>query len=406
MQGYSVHKIAKYMIYLFLLYVFWFQYVFGARNSILYSTTFLAAACMLYDLLISHKSLKDLFPTGVLINLIMCIYSLAFGILVAMNQELLFSAVKTYVAFSLVCLVVCYIIKEENSIDWLIRIIIAIDILCAFYIIFKGYDKPGYGYVLGSEHNPNTLGMVMDLGLFCLAYQSQKNKKKTVLYAGLAILFLYTIINCGSRKGLIAAVIICFIWVFQQSRKTWHDGRWITRILLVILIIAIIFLIVYYYQNIYTKTDSFHRMEKLGDDSEFSSRNRMLYYQYALDYLQEHPLFGIGLQQFSVWNPYHQYAHSTYAEAVADWGTIGSLIYFIPVIWAVIKLLQMLRSKHNREKTQMLLALWIMEIFLGIGQIWFYNIGHMIAWTIVFIYIDMNYDKGSNMERQYKYVKA
>ena len=410
MRGITLCKISKLLIYILLVYLLWFRYAFSVKNAILYSVAFLAAVCMLCDLLISYKSLSEVFPTGVLINIIMCIYSLVIGTFVARNQEYLITAVKTYGAFSIVCLVICYIVKEEKSFEWLLNAIIAVDILCAFFIITRGYYWGGYGYVLGPEHNPNSCGLAMDLGLFCLIYRTQKNRKKLILSVSIAILFLYIIIGCGSRKCMLVAIILCALWIFQESRKVWSSGSWMKRIVLLLFIALILVSVAYYYENVFSSTDISVRMETFGDNSEESSRYRKLYYRLAIDYFLEKPLFGIGLQQFVVWNPLKQYSHSTYAEAVADWGLIGCLIYFIPVIWAVIMLIKSLFSGADNTKERSILALWIMEIFLGVGQIWFFEIIHLIAWTIIFLYIDMSRDSYSekrySIGRKCKYVKA
>ncbi len=411
MQGITPSKISKFLIYVFLVYILWFKYIYGVKNIILYSSIFLAAACMFYDLMRSQQNIRDIFPNGVLINLVMCIYSLVFGLLVARDQEYLVNGVITYVAFSVICLVICYVSNEEKGFDWLLKAIIATDVLCAAFAIVRGYYLRGYGYVLGPEQNPNALGMAMDLGLFCLVYRTQKNRKRMMVSVGLMILFLYVIINCGSRKCLVAAIIICSLWILQQSRIIWNNGQWATRIALLLFIGLLIASVIYYYENVYIKTDISLRMEKLGDKSEESSRNRVLYYQFAIEYFLEKPLFGIGLQQFRFWNPFSQYAHSTYAEAIADWGLIGCLIYFIPVIWVAVRLVKLFFSETNNEITRTIIALWIMEIFLGVGQIWFYEIEHLISWTIIFLFIDMSEkaqpeQKQQRIERKYKYVKA
>ena len=144
-------------------------------------------------------------------------------------------------------------------------------------------------------------------------------------------------------------------------------------------------------------------MEVLGSNEEGSSSQiRKQYYQFAIDFFSEHPFFGVGLDQFRVWSPYHGYSHSTYAEALADWGFLGCLVYFLPALWAGIKILQLSFSNPGENTLKVVFAVWVMEVFLGLGQIWFYKIEHLIAWTIIFITIDMH---RSTSERRYKYVK-
>ena len=53
-----------------------------------------------------------------------------------------------------------------------------------------------------------------------------------------------------------------------------------------------------------------------------------------------------------------------------------------------------------------LIALWVMELFLGIGQIWFYSVEHLTAWTIIYL-VDHIYDEKQEIPKEkYKYVKA
>ena len=406
MRDITLSKVSKLFIYIFLVYIFWFQYVYGVQKIILYGSVIMAAACMFIDLLASNQSIREIVPTGVMINIVMVIYSLFFGLFVARNQDYLLDAAKIYGSFSIVCLVVCYITKAEKSFDWLLNAIIAVDILCAVFVLFRGYYWKGYGHVLGPDHNPNTLGTAMDLGLFCLIYRAQKKQKNLIFSVSMVFLFLYVIIGSGSRKGLFAAIIVCSLWFFQQSKRIWRNGRWYTRIALVLFIALIIVLIIYYYQNIYLQTDISARMDTLGDKTEESSRNRIYYYQLAIEYFLEKPLFGIGLQQFGIWNPYGQYAHSTYAEAIADWGLVGSLIYFIPVIWAAIQLVGIQFSETKNENTKSVITLWIMEMFLGIGQIWFFSISHLVSWSIIFLFIQMDQESHPTIGRKYKYIKA
>ena len=404
---FTLNKIARYLIYICVFYLFFLKYAFGERRIILYGTASLATLCMIVDLFIMRVNILELFPLGVLINPIMCVYSLITGILVATNQSSLISAVKTYAAFSLVCLVICYISVEEKKLDWMTNAIIIIDIISAVYVMTKGTYYRGYGYVIGADQNPNNLGLAMDLGLFCAALRARKDRKNILGSLAVAILFIYIIIGCGSRKSLFAAIIICALWMIPAVMDHWEKSGVCGKLVLILSILAAIGFVFYYYHHYYINTYSYTRMQTLGDNDEGSSGHRILFYKYALDYFLERPLLGIGLDQFSVWNPFHQYAHSTYAEALADWGIVGCMIYFIPSIWAGFKLIsKMFSDKENRYATCIFLAIWSVEIFLGLGQIWFYEIEHLITWTIIFVFLFLYRNVDISKMRAYKYVKG
>lgn len=401
------YKISKISIYIFLFYVLLFVYLVGNKLIVLYGSILVATACILYEIVRNKEDVRSFCPYGVLVNIIMCLYSILVGIFIARDQSVLISTIKTYASFSIVCFDICYITKKEKKIEWLLDCIIILCIINSVYIILRGTFVSGYGYVLTSRQNPNMLGLMMDLGVFAIAYKAMRNTKNRIIYYCLALLFLYTIIQCGSRKCLISALIIGLFWFFTIAQQIWNRSIQ-AKVAVIIVILLLAVAIRYYYINFYINTYSYNRMEKLGSTvSGSSSQVRTLYYQFALDYFFEEPIFGIGLGQFAVWNPYHGYAHSTYAEALANWGFVGNAIYFIPMFWLGFKLLISSFNGPDKKVSKILLGLWIMEIFLGVGQIWFYEIEHMIAWTLAFLYYDMLIaDNEKQNERIYKYVKT
>ena len=143
----------------------------------------------------------------------------------------------------------------------------------------------------------------------------------------------------------------------------------------------------------------------LGNNKDGSTVLREQYYQYAFNYFSEQPVFGIGLAHFAVRNPHHTYAHSTYAEVLADWGIVGSIIYLLPAIWAGLMLFKKIASRSAPKTATVVLGFWIMQVFLGIGQIWFYEIELLIAWTIIYLYVDSLSIEQNKIRRIPKYVK-
>ena len=150
-------------------------------------------------------------------------------------------------------------------------------------------------------------------------------------------------------------------------------------------------------------------MTMLGntENEQGSSALRYMYYEKSAEFFMERPLFGIGMYQFWFWySGAGAYTHSTYAEVLCTWGLCGCLLYFIPALAVGVRLVrQCFRAKKNYI-IRMALALWIMEIFLGIGQIWFYVIENMIAWTLIYVTADFEEEALRVAERKCKYVKA
>lgn len=408
MKEIRLYHFAKASVMAFILYVCWFRYVFGEKTIILYLTGAVSIGTMVFDMLRNNESYLGVFPFGVAVNIIMCVYSVLTGLFVAVNTNFLLSQLKSYLCYSLVCLVICYVVHVEKSIDWLVKFLVFVSVVCCLQVLLRGHYRVLYGWVMSEDNNPHSLGLVMDLGIFGVAYTM--NKKNVWWKAASYILigmFIYVIVGCGSRKCLIAAVIISMLWLLPQIRETYSKGSTAIRFGVIMAIIAGIVLLVFYYRNVYMHSFTYERMQILGDVSNESgsSAKREYFYKVAFNLFMEYPFFGVGYEQFRFYNMYTAIAHSTYAEAIACWGFIGSMTYFVPVAVAGVKTMKMVFNKQGSYVTRIVLALWAMEIFLGIGQIWFYTVEHLIAWTVVFLMVKIQYESVSMPERKCKYVR-
>ena len=112
------HKISKLFVSIFILYILWFKYAYRESGIILYGTVVLSTLFMVLNLLQTHKAISEVIPSGVMINLIICVYSLLTGIFTVQNQTLLMSAIKTYMAYAVVCFVVGYVSSEDRLVLW------------------------------------------------------------------------------------------------------------------------------------------------------------------------------------------------------------------------------------------------------------------------------------------------
>ena len=324
----SLKSIAKIGIITCLGYNMWYKWAFREINIVLYATVAIAAGCMLIDLLFINTNEKLVIPYGSVNDLIMCVYSLLTGFFLAISRYALLNSTKTYFSFVLVCITVYYASSEEG-IDWMLKGLIAIAALCAIWTMLYGYYRPGYGMVLSKANNPHTLGLTMDIGLFALAYRSKFNIKSFSIHLVFALLFLYTIVNCGSRKCLIAATFIIIPWFVLSFREVSKSGKNIDKLFIICILLIFLLFGINYYHNGFTETASYERFENI-ENSE-ANKTRLNYYELGWEFLLESPAFGIGLGQFSIRNPLGGYSHSTIVEAFASWGLLGGLLYFLPI---------------------------------------------------------------------------
>ena len=118
--------------------------------------------------------------------------------------------------------------------------------------------------------------------------------------------------------------------------------------------------------------------------------DRTLLYKRAFELWLKSPIIGIAYDQFKVLSGYNMYSHSTFAEILACTGVLGI------AIWAyyIARLLFSLRLKHINCKDRsfstyhyvILNLMFLIELFLGLGQIWFYDMPHLLVLIFVFGY--------------------
>ena len=377
---------AKGSVFLLLLYILWYKEAFGDFLPALYGGTALIVITTL--LYVDHKPLKAIIPpNGILWGIGFGIYSLVTGLMVASNRELLVSSIVTYMAFLLVCCCICIICRGEKNILWLLKCITIVCLVCAAYTLFLG--KPYYNgiYVttMGPENNPNTLGILMVYGMFSVLYNKKSKVGELLFTLASGVLFFYVIILSGSRKSLLSGGLLFLMWLIAFIRDTRNLTNRKEKKIKYLLVMAVLIVGITYFLKDYVNTASFERLKRFATLGLPTSRTGM--YSEAVDFFKQSKLFGIGYNQFRVQSSFNKYAHSTYAEVLADGGIFGCVIYFYPVVQTGVTLAKKLR-KDQSYQVGMLLALFLVEIFLGTAIIFMYSLGHLIIWSILYMAVE------------------
>ena len=383
----SYKDISKLGVLICLMYVMWYKWVFGDNLKILYFAAAASVFSMIIGLTLNESSIFKIFPFGCFKDIIMCFYSVFTGIFVAISYSALFNTIETYFAFAMVCLACCYA-STDTGYDWLLKGFIYIAVLCSLWTMIYGYYRPGYGMVLSETNNPHTLGFVMVLGIFAAAYRSKDSIRSFIWNLLLEILFLFVIIQCGSRKCLIASILVLLPWLWMEYKTILKKGTFLEKMIITLLFLILVIGVVYYYYNTFIYSTSYERMAYIEESQ--ANEARISYFGLGFSYLLYSPILGIGLGQFAILNPNATYSHSTIPEAIASWGIIGSLIYFIPLLLASYRSFILAKKIHDK-KAIMIFSLCVMELFMALLQIYFYSLQHMIVWMIIFLYVESHY---------------
>lgn len=373
----------------FLLYVYanWYVQTFAGISIVVKGSVIsLLLFFLVHVIFETHGSIQmGLVPKGVWINLLLVVYCLAVGPFVAYDFIEMVEALIIYAGYAVASMIICYLSSLWKSIDWFLKISIFTSLLCGIYALLFGQRYLGYGIQLSSKNNIHIFALVMFFGIFALAYRSKTNIWSFLIHFSLAIFMLYCIVESTSRKCLIAALIVIAIWLFSALSKYWKTGNSGTRIMIVVVLVCIgcgAFLI---YNNYFLQSRTFARFEHFGDEE--SNSNRIEMYRMAFQIFLDKPVFGGGFHQYRFWrigSNGQGYSHSVYAQSIADLGFVGTVLYFMPILAAGIRLFKLAVSKNGTYTSRVTFALYCAELFLGIGQIFFLEAQHMYIFTAIY----------------------
>jgi len=250
---------------------------------------------------------------------------------------------------------------------------------------------------MGLADNPNGLGVNMAIGVCCILYKVDfKKLLLSVAALGSIILFIYVILLSGSRKSFLGVGLIIVYWLAFVAFKDLRDiraGQKLKGLFLIGAAISAAYLTVYKYFKDSVLLSRLITLFQSGSDT----RTEM--YDTALVLFRENPLAGVGLNNFREVSGFGTYSHSTYAEAIACTGVIGSVIYFLPYATMLFRYSKMTISgnaDHSLMKQErVMLGLFGLMLFLGIGIIHFYELTSSIAFGMIFAFQYVNRKKFS-----------
>ena len=379
-------NLAKFSVFLFMFYLFWYKYVHGESSKFLYGGALFVIGATLWYM---NKQSYNRFgiPSGVKWHIAFGIFSLVFGFFIVEYKFYMITSLITYFAFMTVALCVCYICEGERDTSWLMREIAAVALICSVYTITNGYDYNNGVMVktLGETNNPNSLGFVLVMGIFAIMMLNSRKFMGMIISLGLMGVLVYGIVLTGSKKSLFSAGILLVIWMASFIRDASKSGKISYIMLAYVLVAAIVVVAVIYFKTGYRNTASFQRMQSLYDGGGAFTRKAM--YRRGWELFEQNPLFGVGYNQFRVVSGFGTYSHSTYAEILSSGGIMGAFIYFVPIIAAGFSILKKIFT-HRSYIFGVLFALYCVEIFLGAVNIFMYDFGHILIWTMLFMLAD------------------
>lgn len=367
------------MLVLFL-YITWIKEVYGDIYVILYGAAITMTVLVVIKCFICKTTLNKI-PPIILAFFILAAFSLISGIIVAKNISVLVSSLVRFTAFAFVCFDVWVVSEEDNSMDWLLTVFIICAVVCTVQVLFWGEDFYNGVVVktMSAKNNPNTLGFTMLCGISALLVKNSRFEKNFLVRMMLVFAFSYVIILGGSRKCFIAELILLLGWLLSGVKdiKTTMTPK---KLQIEIIVIVSVAVAIYYASKYLSSTSLFARLQNMFNGH--GDKVRIQLYKDAYKFWKTSPIIGIGFDQYKIWSPYKFYSHSSYAEIFACTGLIGTAIFFSPFLAAGVRIRKI--TGYKTRRSNVLGVIMIMELFIGIGQIFIYDLQHMLLLTYVF----------------------
>lgn len=202
----------------------------------------------------------------------------------------------------------------------------------------------------GLTGNANTLAFLFLYGIWavvmlCTSIKSIPRFIKIIVATGLISVFFYYVLKTASRKSLFCLGVLLFgtlAYVFPGKKKG------LKFIMMLICGIALPMVVGYIMGDTLVGNRLQYEIDAGGGSLLRGFREANIRYQFIVDGLKmwlAHPIWGIGLGQFSVVHWSGLYSHSDYIEPLACTGIVGFFLYH----WCAFSVLRRLYKLTKRK---------------------------------------------------------
>ncbi|WP_270658907.1 O-antigen ligase family protein [Paraclostridium bifermentans] len=383
-------KLSKVCFLLMILYLCWYQRVFSPIPGMSIAFGGLMVYFIVLDIFSRKKSIFEGLTIEIITWAIFIITSISIGLIIAVDKSLVISLSSVFIQHLAMMFGMVYISRMDKTIDYLINSYIIFATVCALTTICNGVNVYSDRMSMSMSTNPNALGITMVVGIFCILYNMNfKIKYKTYIQCIALCMYIYTIVLTGSRKSFISASFLIIFWVIFVRKDTIKMNHR-TNIIKDIIFYLIIIIVAGYFFNLVSDYGILDRLENLfveGDDI------RKTMYIEGFEMFKKNPIFGVGFNNYRILSSFNKYSHSTYIEVLACTGIVGTILYFIPYVTQITKIIKISMSNKNfvSKNAKLVGALFLILLFLATGVIHFYEIESSIVFGIIIAFCNLKY---------------
>lgn len=238
-------------------------------------------------------------------------------------------------------------------------------------------------------YHPNALGHIC--AVYIAIWYYKLGRRKHVLYWVPIIAFLVVVLFTKSRLSIVIAVACIVLYRFVMSKGGLKKaGMLIVLSLMVVVVFWALLNVPALYQLIGFRFAAMLGMTGVVDAST-STRAEMIHIAFKL--FAERPFTGVGFANYAVhyyfdyggWTT--TYAHSNYAELLADLGVFGTAAYYAVPVWTLYQLLRMRSVATNRNLHALLTATIACLLISDWSSISYTNDFTQLLWATSYVYV-------------------
>ncbi len=303
------------------------------------------------------------------------------GLLVAIDLDLFWAGYRVLLQMFVMVWVAYAIMSNLKNVD---VVFLALMTGGLVQIVFVLGGATGLQYAihpsqreLGTATNPNSLGFAMVWCTLCaLSFWRVHGSWRVIrqaLILTLVVAAIFVMLASGSRKSALAMGLLVFSWaVFGRATVKSIRNLYASVIIGGVLVFGFVSIA----PDLMDSTVVGRRFQQSsgegvgGIGEAFERDGRYDMYVDGLRIFLEHPVFGVGLNNFQRYFYSGQYSHSEYIEPLATTGLIGFALYqsfYILLLLRIRRLLGVVHDRVIRYRLKVIL-LGIMAIMvIGLG---------------------------------------
>ena len=185
---------------------------------------------------------------------------------------------------------------------------------------------------------PNYLGFMMVI-MCCIALSMAIYSERVllkVMFLSLCPIFIYTLMRTASRGATLSLLSVLLLFWLKSKRKI------LSLIIFALVLITIMPYAHKYFPNYFDRMETFDKRE---EDISISQREEL--WKMGLSFIEENPVFGIGIGNFRTMAPNDP--HNSYIQIASELGIVGFLIWMVFLCSGWINLFLLKRNMKKRD---------------------------------------------------------